>query len=110
MSNTRTRGSAMRSAPPVSKRPLPRSGQRSGAAMLLLVIAGVAVVALVIAIVATRGSSGGVGSDIEQTRPVTVSGAALAALPDSGTDPAHGPRRAGTHRRGFRRQRSCHRQ
>jgi thiol-disulfide isomerase/thioredoxin len=57
---------------------------------VVAVLAGVALLALVIAIVATRGTSDGGGSGIEQTRPVTVSGAALPQLPDSGTDPAVG--------------------
>ena len=56
-------------------------------------LGAVVVVALVVAVVASRGGSddgADVTSGIEQTRPVTVTGDALPALPDSGTDPAVG--------------------
>jgi thiol-disulfide isomerase/thioredoxin len=89
MSKTSTRGTVSRSAP-ASRKPLPRRRSRTDIALLLAVIAGVAILALVIAIVATKDSSDGVGAGIEQSRPVSVSGTALPGLPDSGTDPAVG--------------------
>jgi cytochrome c biogenesis protein CcmG, thiol:disulfide interchange protein DsbE len=88
MSISRARGTETRSAPRATSKPQHRRRPRSSVAVLLAVIAGVALLALVVAIVVTRGSSSGVRSGIEQTRPVTVSGVSLPALPASGTDPA----------------------
>jgi thiol-disulfide isomerase/thioredoxin len=58
--------------------------------LTIAVIIAVGLLALVIAIVATRDSSDGIDAGIEQTRPVTVGGAALPALPANGPDPAIG--------------------
>lgn len=75
---------------PRPSRTSPRPKPSSTVVLMVAVIMGVAVLALVIAVVATRGSTRGSGAGIEETRPVTVSGAALPALPTSGTDPAVG--------------------
>ena len=54
--------------------------------------AAIVVALLVVAVVASRGSGDDttVAAGIAETRAVTVSGTTLAALPDSGTDPATG--------------------
>lgn len=68
----------------------PRKKQTSVMVLSVAVIIAVVLLALVIAIVATRGSSDGTDADVAQSRPVTVGGAALPALPASGPDPAIG--------------------
>jgi thiol-disulfide isomerase/thioredoxin len=52
-------------------------------------LGAVVVVALVVAVIASRGGSDE-ATDVPQTQPVTVTGNPLPALPDSGTDPAVG--------------------
>ncbi|MCU1379625.1 MAG: Redoxin [Acidimicrobiales bacterium] len=54
-------------------------------------LAGVVLVALIAAVVASSGgSTAKAAPGVEETRPVTVTGNPLPALPDSGTDPAIG--------------------
>lgn len=77
MAQTRNRNSRSRAkAPPKSRAPF-------------VIIGAAIVIALVIAIVATR-NSGDDDSTLAQTQPVTVTGAALPTLTDAGADAAVG--------------------
>lgn len=60
--------------------------------LIVGIVAALAIVAAVIAVVATSGSGDDKPSTagLEQTQPVTITGAALPAYPESGTDPAVG--------------------
>jgi thiol-disulfide isomerase/thioredoxin len=87
MARTRSRPTTAR--PPSRKTgATPRNKQTSVTLLTIAVIIAVGLLALVIAIVATKDSN--TDADTEQTRPVTVGGAALPALPASGPDPAIG--------------------
>ena len=77
MAQTRTR----------NPRPSAKKAKKSRAPFVI--IGGAIVIALVIAIVATRNSGKG-DTTLAQTQPVTVSGNPLPMLPDSGADAALG--------------------
>lgn len=64
----------------------PQSTNRRAGLVVLAGIFGIALIALIVATVSTGGNDGG---DAE-TADVTVSGSALPALPEQGSDPAMG--------------------
>jgi thiol-disulfide isomerase/thioredoxin len=81
--------------------PRPSSARRRGGASasasssrnkLLLALGGLIAVAAIVAIVVSSVAGGGdsTPAGVEQTRAVTITGASLPALPDSGADPAVG--------------------
>jgi len=68
------------------------AARKKGPPWLWIGVAGVVVVLAVAALVSSGGSDkkNKTAAGVEQTRPVTVTGTALAALPQSGDDPAVG--------------------
>ena len=74
---------------PRAKNVRPQAKRATASRAPFVIIGAAVVIALVIAIVATR-NSGTDDSALAQTQPVTVSGTALPMLPDSGADVALG--------------------
>lgn len=70
----------------------PKKPTTSRPSWIWLGLGAIVLVALVAAVVASRGGSGDdePAAGVEQTRPVEVTGSALPALPDGGADPAIG--------------------
>ncbi len=70
-----------------------KSRHRPRRSVLPLVLIGIAVLAVIAAVVTWKWSAPGVGAGVEQTRPVTVKGSPLPRFPEGGTsstDPARG--------------------
>ena len=73
-----------------ARRPAPKPAPRAKKPNHRPILIGLGAVIALAAVIAVVAGSGGTATTIAQTRPVSVKGATLPALPDTGKDPAVG--------------------